>query len=99
MATLNLITASAFDNRRDSMLDFDAYADLINDALESRKLITDDNISKRILESPDRNEAIVAITGGTRQKAHDYLTALHVQYSVGGSLACLRDFFPEVVAS
>ncbi|SPA31249.1 PoNe immunity protein domain-containing protein [Cupriavidus taiwanensis] len=99
MATLNIISESAFKNRRDLMLDIDAYIDLMDDAKESQRLITDDNISKRIRESPDQNEAITAVMGGTRQKAWDYLTALHAQYSAGGSLDSLRAFFPEVVGS
>ncbi|MBB3009146.1 PoNe immunity protein domain-containing protein [Cupriavidus alkaliphilus] len=99
MATLNPIPESAFYNPRDSRLDTKAYIDLINDAIESQKLITDENIVKRIEESPDRNEAIVAVMGGTRQKAWDYLAAIHVHYSAGGSLDDLRDFFPEVVSS
>ena len=99
MATLNPIPESVFKNRRDSMLDIGAYTDLITDASESQRLITEDNISKRIKESSDQNEAIVAVMGGTRQKAWDYLTALHAQYSAGGTLDSLRAFFPEVVGS
>ncbi|SPR99783.1 Conserved hypothethical protein (fragment) [Cupriavidus taiwanensis] len=37
--------------------------------------------------------------GGTRQKAWDYLAAIHAHYSAGGSLDELREFFPKVVSS
>lgn len=81
------------------MIGFASYADNMDDVVESYEMITSAAMSKRIAEAEDKEEALGAVMGGTRQRSWDYLAGLHLQYSAGSHLPALRDFFPIVLSS
>ena len=81
------------------MIGFAPYADYMDEVTQSYELITTEVVTKRLREAEDPEEALTAVMGGTRQRAWDYLSGLHLQYSAGVALSALREFFPILLAS